>query len=171
MQHISGFICISLHLLKKITTTLKVDRIIHLDVMIFAACTICEHKYQVQLFDPFLLPSLLIIKGNFKNMKSVCVKMLKTWYQDVLISAHVEWSQYSCVWEYRGENRTMLMCVGNGCTKFTSGWRIYKFFELVPSINVFIYFSLSQVKKLKWKNFSSLSPPLSFYVQLKRYGK
>lgn len=112
-------------------------------------------------FDPILLPSLLIIKSNFQNMKSVCVKMLKTWCQDVLISGHVEQSQYSCLWEYRGENRTMLMCVGNWCSKFTSG--TYKFLVLVPSINA-CRLSLSQEKKLKGKNFFSFSLPLSFYM-------
>lgn len=97
MQYIFAFLCIYriLEMIlkitqRRITTTLKVNRITSLDVMIFAACTLCEHNYQLQLFDPFLLPSLLIIKGNFKNMKNVGVKMLKTCYQYVLISGHVE---------------------------------------------------------------------------------
>lgn len=34
--------------LKWIATTLKVIRITSLDAMIFAACAICEHKYQLQ---------------------------------------------------------------------------------------------------------------------------
>lgn len=139
MQHIFAFFCIYRSVVevmlkiiqKRITTTLKVNRIKSLDVMIFAARTICGHEYQLQLPDPFSLPSLLIIKGNFKNMKNIMCKNA----QD-LISGHIEWSQYSCAWEYRGENRTIWMCVGNWCSKFTSGWRIYKFSVFVPSINV-----------------------------------
>lgn len=85
MQHIFAFLCIYRSVLelmlkiiqKRITTTLKVNRITSLDVLIFSACAVCGHKYQLQLFDPFSLPSLLIIKGNFKNMKNVCVEMLK----------------------------------------------------------------------------------------------
>lgn len=64
-------------------TTVKVNRIKSLDMIIFAVFTIYEYEYQLQPFDAFLLPSLLFIKGNFKNEQCVC-KMLMTWCQDML---------------------------------------------------------------------------------------
>lgn len=71
-------------------TTVKVNRIKSLDMIIFAVFTIYEYEYQLQPFDAFLLPSLLFIKGNFKNEQCVC-KMLMTCCQDMLsdYSIHV----------------------------------------------------------------------------------
>lgn len=72
------------------TTTVKVKRIKSLDMIVFAVFTVYEYEYQLQPFDTFLLPSLLFIKGNFKNEQCIC-KMLKTWCQDMLsdYSIHV----------------------------------------------------------------------------------
>lgn len=58
------------------TTAVRVKRIKSLDMIDFAVFTFYEYKYQLQLLDLFLLPSLLI-KGSFRDMNSVSIKCLR----------------------------------------------------------------------------------------------